>query len=100
MDGYSDFLLNSSPLDKFRLPGLGGRPASLVPDANSYIDANPVNGEADTSFLGNLMESSLGGLGYVGKVLNKTFGGRAIRGALGGRPDELLSVLPFSDTLG
>lgn len=100
MDGYSQFLQLSSPLDRFRLPGLGGRPQSLVPDANSFADAQPVGGEADTSFLGNLMESSLGGLAYVGKSLGKAFGGRAILGALGGRPDELLSVIPFSDTLG
>lgn len=46
------------------------------------------------------MESSLGGLAYIGKLLDKTFGGRAARGVLGGNANELLSVLPFSDTLG
>lgn len=56
--------------------------------------------QAEEALLGNLMEGSLGGLAYVGKVLDKTFGGRALRGLIGGRPDELLSVLPGSDTLG
>jgi hypothetical protein len=46
------------------------------------------------------MESSLGGLAYIGKLADKTFGGRAVRGVLGGKPQEALSVLPFSDTLG
>ena len=36
----------------------------------------------------------------MGSVLEKTFGGRAIRGALGGHVRELLTPLPFSDTLG
>lgn len=64
-------------------------------------------GESESSFLGNLMEGGLGGLAYVGKLLDKTFGGRAVRGGLGALtgvqgadPWELLSVLPFSDTLG
>lgn len=38
------------------------------------------------------------GLEILSDVLD-TFGGRAIKGLLGGRPRELLSVLPFSDTL-
>lgn len=56
--------------------------------------------EEESSLLGNLMEGSLGGLSFLGKVLDKTFGGRAARGLLGGKPQELLSVLPLSDTLG
>lgn len=59
-----------------------------------------VDPRQDESFLGNMMEGSLGGLAYIGKVLDKTFGGRAVRGALGGNFDELLSVIPLSDTLG
>ena len=51
-------------------------------------------------YLGEAMEGSLGGLAYLGKVLDKTFGGRAIRGVLGGRPEEILSILPGSDSLG
>lgn len=37
-------------------------------------------------------------LGYVGETLDKP--GRAFRGILAGRPDELLNLVPFSDTAG
>jgi hypothetical protein len=57
--------------------------------------------EDKSSLLGGMMERGLGGLAYLGKILDKTFGGRAVRGGVfGGNPRELLSVLPFSDTLG
>jgi hypothetical protein len=56
--------------------------------------------DQETSLLGGLLEGSLGGLAYLGKLADKTFGARAVRGLLGGRPQELASVLPFSDTLG
>ena len=46
-----------------------------------------------------LLESLGSGLSYAGDVEAK-FGGRAIRGALAGKPRELLSPIPFSDTLG
>lgn len=59
-----------------------------------------VDPRTDENFLGSLMENSLSGLAYLGKIADKTFGGRAVRGFLGGNPDELLSVLPLSDTLG
>jgi hypothetical protein len=42
----------------------------------------------------SLMEA----LGYVGDTLAKP--GRAVRGVLGGRPEEVLAALPFSDSLG
>lgn len=47
-----------------------------------------------------LGDTALTGLGYVGDVLDKTFGGRAIRGALGGNARELASIIPGSDALG
>lgn len=37
-------------------------------------------------------------LGYVGDSLNKP--GRAVRGLLGGRPEEALAAIPFSDSMG
>ncbi len=60
----------------------------------------PLSPQEEDSILGKIGGATLGGIGYVGSVLEKSFGGRAIRGLLGGRPRELLSVLPFSDTLG
>jgi hypothetical protein len=47
----------------------------------------------------SLLESLLGPVNYAGDVLDK-FGGRAVRGTLAGKPRELLSPIPFSDTLG
>lgn len=60
----------------------------------------PLNPQEEDSLLAKIAGGALGGLGYAGSVLEKTFGGRAVRGLLGGKPRELLSVLPFSDTLG
>ena len=45
------------------------------------------------------MAGLLDALDYAGSVAEK-FGGREVRGLLGGKPRELLSAIPFSDTLG
>jgi hypothetical protein len=58
----------------------------------------PVDPASEQSRISRAMEDSLGGLAYVGKVLNKP--GRAIRGLLGGTPEEALAAIPFSDALG
>lgn len=42
----------------------------------------------------------LDAIGQAGEGIDKFTGGRALRGTLAGKPRELLSVLPFSDTLG
>lgn len=70
-------------------------PFGDTPQAQQYVDPR-----RDESTLGNIMEGSLGGLSYIGKILDKTFGGRAVRGILDGNFGEALSVLPMSDTLG
>lgn len=44
------------------------------------------------------MSALLDALGYVGDSLDKP--GRAARGLLGGRPEEALSAVPFSDAMG
>lgn len=56
--------------------------------------------EEEKSYLGQTLEGGLGGLAYLGKIADKTFGARAVRGLLGGKPQELASVLPLSDSLG
>ena len=56
--------------------------------------------EKAESLLSQVADAGLGTLHYIGTTLDKTFGARAIRGLLGGKPRELLSVLPWSDTLG
>jgi hypothetical protein len=82
----------ANPLDPFGIMGRFGGGGPQQPDA--------LTPEQQTSLLGQLGQGALSGLGYVASTLNKTFGGRAIRGALGGHYRELLSPLPFSDTLG
>lgn len=60
----------------------------------------PLPPEEEQSLLGRLGSGALEGLAYVGSSLDKALGGRAIRGLLGGRPEELLSIIPFSDSMG
>jgi len=52
------------------------------------------------SALTSLMGAAGSGLQFAGGTLEKLFGGRAIRGLLGGVPRELLSLIPGSDVLG
>lgn len=54
--------------------------------------------EEEQSALAKIADLGLGGLGFVGGILNKP--GRVIRGLLGGQPRELLNAIPFSDSLG
>lgn len=56
--------------------------------------------EEESSVLEQLGGGALSALGYVGESLDKALGGRAIRGVLGGKAREALSIIPFSDTLG
>lgn len=56
--------------------------------------------QEEDSLLGKIGGKVMGGLGMVGDFLDKYTGGRAVRGVLGGRPEDLLSLLPFSDALG
>lgn len=44
------------------------------------------------------MEELLNALGYVGDAINKP--GRAVRGLVAGRPDEIAAAIPFSDSMG
>lgn len=56
--------------------------------------------EDEEGLLSRLGGKVMGGLGYIGSSLDKALGGRAVRGLLGGKPQELLSIVPFSDTIG
>lgn len=64
------------------------------------LKIEPLPEEQEQALLPRISGAALGGLGAVGSFLEKTFGDRAVRGLLAGKPRELLSVLPFSDTLG
>ncbi len=91
-----------------RLPGFddGGDPfAGLLPRRQPVADALPqLAPQEQDRVLGDALETGLGGLAYVGKLLDKP--GRAVRGGLdmllGGdaQASELASFLPLSDTLG
>src|SRR4051794_21758278 len=50
--------------------------------------------------MSDLLDATLGAVGAVGEGIDKFTGGRALRGALAGKPRELASVIPFSDSMG
>lgn len=54
--------------------------------------------EETQSALKSVLGTTMGGLQYVAETLDKP--GRAVRGLLGGKPSELMNLIPFSDTLG
>jgi hypothetical protein len=60
----------------------------------------PLPPEEEQSQLKKLLGYGTSALGFVGGQLDKFTGSRAIRGALAGKPRELASILPMSDTLG
>ncbi len=46
----------------------------------------------------SLLQQGIGALSYVAETLDKP--GSAVRGLLAGQPEQLLNLIPFSDTLG
>ena len=70
------------------------------PSAKREPSLPPLSLEEEEGLLSKIGHGALSGLGWAGSSLDKAFGGRAIRGLLGGRPEELLSAIPLSDTLG
>lgn len=56
--------------------------------------------EEQNNLLRSVGSSAVSGMGYVGGMLDKFTGSRALRGVLGGKPRELLSLIPGSDTFG
>lgn len=82
------------------IPNLFPRRFERAPDGTPRPKVPPLTPEEEDSLLGKVAGAGLGGLAYAGSVLEKTFGKRALMGGLTGNTRELLSVLPFSDTLG
>jgi hypothetical protein len=61
----------------------------------------PLPPQEQESALSRLGQNALGGLGWVGESLDKGFGGRTIRGLLGGKGlGALAHLIPLSDTAG
>lgn len=67
---------------------------------NSWQTTPTLDPKQEDSVLESVLNRGLGTLHYVGSSLDKAFGGRALRGLLGGHPEELKSLIPLSDTLG
>src|SRR5262245_2998892 len=77
------------------------QPRPIAPEQQrATVPIQPLAPEEEASVLSRLGSGALGGLSYIGRSLGKAFGGRAIRGLLGGNPRELASIIPFSDLLG
>lgn len=80
--------------------------AALGRQAQYNPEGTGMTPEEETSWLSRQLDASLGGLSYLGKLADKTFGARAARAGLNmltgaeTDPAELLSFLPLSDTLG
>ncbi len=74
--------------------------AEQKPTGDWRVNIPPLPPEDESTLLSRLGHNVMGGVGYVGGLLDKFTGGRAVRGLLGGHPRELLSVLPGSDTFG
>lgn len=85
------------PYDPFALPNQQD-PFKLNTQQKPQVPT--LSPEEEDSLLSKITGKALGGLGYVGSVLEKSFGGRALRGLAGGKPRELLSIIPGSDTFG
>ena len=50
--------------------------------------------------MGEIGHGSLSAVAYAGNLLDKYTASRALRGVLGGKPRELLSIIPGSDVFG
>ncbi len=85
------------PMAPYRVP-IGGAAQQLAqpPDPTKI----PMTQAEQDSILQTVGSHLMSGMGYVGGLLDKYTGGRAVRGLLGGRPRELASLLPGSDMLG
>ena len=80
----------------FDLPDPFGNQPVVRPPAPAPLP--PLTPQEQSSLLEKIGAAGLGGLGFIGGILNKP--GRIIRGALGGHFDELGNLIPFSDALG
>ena len=56
--------------------------------------------EEESSVLQNIGIGTMSGLSMIGHALDKYSGARALRGVLGDKPEEALSIIPFSDMMG
>lgn len=84
--------------DPFEMLRGGGR--FRMPNMNPAPTMPALAPEDEESLLSQIGGGALNGLGFIGGLIDKYTGSRALRGLLGGRPEELASIIPFSDALG
>jgi hypothetical protein len=72
----------------------------LPPPLKGKSPIQPLDKATEDSMLQQVVGKGLSGMSYIGNSLGKAFGGRALRGVLGGKPEEIASIIPFSDALG
>ncbi len=85
------------PLNPYNPDTIFNPPGTPRPSTSMYPPLAP---EDERSLLSRIGGGLASGVGALGNFLDATFGGRAMRGLLGGHPRELLSFLPGSDTVG
>lgn len=83
-----------NPLDPFAFPD----PFNAAAPIRRTQQPPPLQPEEEASLLDKIGAAGLGGLSFIGGILNKP--GRIVRGLLGGTPREALNAIPFSDALG
>lgn len=90
------------PRDPFEFPGsniFGRDPfAAAFPARRKQAEYPVFNPQEEEGILSNVGSRILSGLGWVGETLDKP--GSAVRGLIAGQPEQLLNLIPFSDTLG
>ena len=112
VDPYAQYTQQPDVVDDYLSPYAGygqqDQPAPQHDVANEYMphaqsathkEAAPqLTPEDQHSILSDLGQKGMSALSYTASTLDKP--GAAVRGLLAGRPDQLLNLIPFSDTLG
>lgn len=89
------------PYDPYNYGSLYQNPyAAALPRMRRPSPLPDLSAEQENSIYDRITGGLSAGVGWAGEVLDKAFGGRAVRGLLGGKPEELLSVIPGSDLAG
>ena len=91
-DFNSDDDLLSQVMSKGNALGLSRRKKKKQSSLSTFEPGEP------ESILKTLAAGTMSGIQYVGETLDKPR--RALFGAIAGKPEELLNLIPFSDTMG
>jgi hypothetical protein len=86
------------PLGGLMFDPMAGIDFGMTPRRGRQKKFAPLSPEELNTETSSLLDNSIGLLQYIGETLDKP--GRAVRGLLDGRPEELLNLVPFSDAAG